>query len=80
MNNDFLKLKNVQYALYGASSGGQECYTYLKGLGLEDSIVCFIDRDTAKHGGGGGDFRFFINMLFKTKIFCNLSHFSFVGI
>jgi hypothetical protein len=71
MNNDFLKLKNVQYALYGASGGGKVCYTYLKGLGLEDSTVCFIDRDTAKHGGGGGGFAGSLSMvwiiLFKIR-------------
>jgi hypothetical protein len=50
INDDFFKLRNEHFALYGASSGGEDCYKYLKGLGLEGQIACFIDKDITKQG------------------------------
>jgi hypothetical protein len=49
--NDFLKLKNKQFALYGAGSGSSSVFDYLNELDFDtEQIICFIDRDISKQG------------------------------
>ncbi|GBR76373.1 hypothetical protein NO2_0934 [Candidatus Termititenax persephonae] len=50
LTNEFLKLKDAKFVLYGAGYSGKSCHAYLKRLGLAERVFCFIDSDTAKHG------------------------------
>jgi FkbM family methyltransferase len=50
LSDDFEKVKDSSFVLYGASGSGTLCYNYLKDLGLADNIICFADSNPQKHG------------------------------
>jgi FkbM family methyltransferase len=43
-------LKDREFALFGAGSGGERIFAYLEMKGYADSVVCFVDSDVQKQG------------------------------
>jgi FkbM family methyltransferase len=50
LSDDFGKIKDSRFVLYGAGDAGISCFNYLKTLDLDDRILCFVDSDAQKHG------------------------------
>jgi FkbM family methyltransferase len=46
----FDRLKDQEFALFGAGSGGERILAYLEMKGYADSVVCFVDNDAQKQG------------------------------
>jgi FkbM family methyltransferase len=47
---NLLNDENVRIILYGAGSGGQNCFKYLQNIGLSERVVCFVDSNSQKQG------------------------------
>jgi FkbM family methyltransferase len=50
LSNAFEKVMDSRFVLYGALTGGKNCFGYMKNLGLEDQIVGFVDSNPKKQG------------------------------